>query len=283
MFVFCFVLAKWVLGFLGLFKRYIATKCFVCEWSLQPHLTLTRFIGYSKCLRSLSVRKTDVMLACQELCFLISTFPEAHFQELYMPFPSHAHHKNWRYSCIHNNERINGHLCTHGQQKQRSRILSLMHWSMNVNPATCKRALQIISVACELCGIFCHVATLELVCNMATEAIKLAVCWKPSIHIGPLLYFLVQKCTNIRLFRCLFFSVVITLTRILLPISFFFSQSLCRHISGTTEMPISFQATNSLLTPLFIWVNAALFQDINNNMPNASKMSCSEVQQCSSA
>lgn len=162
------------------------------------------------------------MLACQELCFLISTFPEAHFQELYMPFPSHAHHKNWRYSCIHNNERINGHLCTHGQQKQRSRILSLMHWSMNVNPATCKRALQIISVACELCGIFCHVATLELVCNMATEAIKLAVCWKPSIHIGPLLYFLVQKCTNIRLFRCLFFSVVITLTCILLPISFFF-------------------------------------------------------------
>lgn len=283
MFVFCFVLAKWVLGFLGLFKRYIATKCFVCEWSLQPHLTLTRFIGYSKCLRSLSVRKTDVMLACQELCFLISTFPEAHFQELYMPFPSHAHHKNWRYSCIHNNERINGHLCTHGQQKQRSRILSLMHWSMNVNPATCKRALQIISVACELCGIFCHVATLELVCNMATEAIKLAVCWKPSIHIGPLLYFLVQKCTNIRLFRCLFFSVVITLTCILLPISFFFSQSLCHHISGTTEMPISFPATNSLLTPLFIWVNAALFQDINNNMPNAWKMSCSEVQQCSSA
>lgn len=82
--------------------------------------------------------------------------------------------------------------------------------------------------------------------QMATEAIKHAVCRKQQIHIMPLLYL----CENAQTWDNLLFSlrsVMITLLRIYCCLSHFFYIH-CDTTAVALLMLISFQATNFLLT-----------------------------------
>lgn len=125
---------------------------------------------------------------------------------------------------------------------------------------------------------------LELVCNMATEAIKLAVCWKQQIHIGAPSHFLMRKCTSVRLFHCLFFSVAITLACILLPISLFFFHV---HCATTIVALLRCPSASRQQIPCwqlysFVWMQHS-FKALITTCLTLQKMSCSEAQRCSSA
>lgn len=124
---------------------------------------------------------------------------------------------------------------------------------------------------------------LELVCNMATEAIKLAVCWKQQIHIGApsLSYAKMHKCEIISLFILLCCDHLGM--HIAAPSLFFFHVHCATTIVALLRCPsASRQQIPCWQLYSFVWMQHS-FKALITTCLTLQKMSRSEAQRCSSA